>query len=161
MPVGNVPSPSSEVLAQRCARALVVGPAFRIGARQVHDHAAPAVDAGRTGPWVGRAERGAVGEVDDEVVVHAVQIAVERGGPCAIVLQLHGNGLDEPVAGLLLRTACEQPQRHSLRRRCPESELGAGFSDLGTQLAFQTQRERFCDTRLQSFGQRLECLDHD
>ena len=37
----------------------------------------------------------------------------------------------------------------------------SGFSALGTQLAFQTQRERFCDTRLQSFGQRLECLDHD
>ena len=145
-------------LAQRGDRVRVMLPAGRVGACEVDHHAAPAVHAGAFGPRVGGAHPVAILLFHQVVVVGAVQVPVEMDCPRAVALQFGPVGAHHGVAVLHAGTFGEEAQCHRLRRRGPDCELGAMVVRHGTQFTFQTQWERFCDTRLQSFG--LPCERH-
>lgn len=64
-------------LRKRHVRRVIVVPAVRIGAAEVHDHAAPAIHAGPARPRIGDAVHGTAIAFNQKVVIHAVLVVGE------------------------------------------------------------------------------------
>lgn len=127
-------------LRKRHVRHMVAVPTIRIGAAEVHDHAAPAVHTGPARPRVGDAVDGTAIAFDQKVVIHAVHVVGEIVRPGTVGFRTHQVLSDQSVAAFPHGATREQSQGHLLCGRSPESELGAGLSNHGTQRPFQTKR---------------------
>lgn len=76
-------------LRKRHVRHMVAVPTIRIGAAEVHDHAAPAVHTGPARPRVGDAVDGTAIAFDQKVVIHAVHVVGEIVRPGTIGFRTH------------------------------------------------------------------------
>lgn len=65
-------------LRKRHVRHMVAVPTIRIGAAEVHDHAAPAVHTGPARPRIGDAVHGTAIAFNQKVVIHAVLVVGEN-----------------------------------------------------------------------------------
>ena len=122
----------------------------RIGAAEVHDHAAPAVHTGPARPRIGDAVHGTAIAFNQKVVIHAVLVVGEIVRPGTV-------GFRDASSTRPVRAVCRAPPSEpransleaspGLRGRSPERELGAGSMQPAAPrvpLQAATDRRRSC-----------------
>src|SRR5699024_1995532 len=116
---------------RRAGGGAVGGPARRVGAAQVNDHAAPAVPAAGEGPGVGGAAADAFPVGDGKVVIAAVQVAGHPALPHAAA----GGGQIQRAPGVPRRAAAVQRELDPLRGGRPQRKQRGGGGPLRPQRA--------------------------
>ena len=107
----------------------ILRPAVGVGAAQVDDHAAPAVQAAGPGPGVGGAAHDPLAVGDGKVVVAAIQVAFRRGLPDAA---LAADKVDAQP-GLALRSVCVEVEGDLAGGGGPQGKAGGLGGPEGAQ----------------------------